>query len=86
MIQNNQGILHAFYYYTRYRDSFAAGPYRLAPALWCTLVACLVLLPVVGSAFVLGEVTYVFILCIAALGLMLLTGYTGQVSWGMPPS
>ena len=30
----------------------------------------------------LGELTYVFILCVASLGLMMLTGMTGQVSLG----
>lgn len=71
-----------FDYYTRYRDSFKLLAHTDSRLLYGALVACLVLLPVVGSAFVLGEVTYVFILCIAALGLMLLTGYTGQVSLG----
>ena len=30
----------------------------------------------------MGEISYVFIMCIASLGLMTLVGYTGQVSLG----
>lgn len=42
----------------------------------------LVLLPFAIPAYFTGEITFVFIMCIASLGLMILTGYTGQVSLG----
>ena len=36
------------------------------------------------SKYYVGEITYLFIMCIASLGLMVLVGYTGQVSLGSP--
>ena len=32
--------------------------------------------------YFVGEITYVFIMCVVSLGLMVLVGYTGQVSLG----
>jgi branched-chain amino acid transport system permease protein len=46
------------------------------------LLAVLLALPLVIDSFFLGEVTNVLIWAIAGLGLMLLTGQTGQVSLG----
>lgn len=46
------------------------------------LVALLLVLPWVMPKFYVGEVAYIFIMCIASLGLMTLTGFTGQVSLG----
>ena len=46
------------------------------------LLAALLLAPLVLDRFYLGELSFVFIYAIAGLGLMLLTGYTGQVSLG----
>jgi branched-chain amino acid transport system permease protein len=54
-------------------------PGRVAYAL---LVLLLLALPFVATRFVVGELSYLFIGAIASLGLMLLTGYTGQVSLG----
>ena len=71
-----------FNYYTRYRDSFKLLANTDEKLLYGALIAALLLLPAVASSFLLGEMAYVFILCIASLGLMLLTGYTGQVSLG----
>jgi branched-chain amino acid transport system permease protein len=71
-----------FDYHTRYRDSFKLFSHASERLLYGALIAALLLLPLMGSAFVLGELAYVFILCIASLGLMLLTGFTGQVSLG----
>ncbi|GGC78172.1 branched-chain amino acid ABC transporter permease [Chelatococcus reniformis] len=47
---------------------------------YLALLAVLCAAPLVLEQFWLGELSYVFILSIAAVGLMLLTGYTGQVS------
>ncbi|MBL8344936.1 MAG: branched-chain amino acid ABC transporter permease [Rubrivivax sp.] len=71
-----------FDYHTRYRDAqrLLAGPGgRWA---YAALAALLLALPFVATKFVLGEATYLLILAIASLGLMLLTGYSGQVSLG----
>lgn len=50
------------------------------------LIAALLLAPFVLEDFWLGEISYVFILSIVGIGLMLLTGYTGQGRSAMPPS
>lgn len=71
-----------FDYHTSYRQGMALlrGPRDWA--LYGGLLAALVVLPLVASNYWLGELAYVFILCIASLGLMVLTGFTGQVSLG----
>ncbi|WP_146347845.1 branched-chain amino acid ABC transporter permease [Phaeobacter marinintestinus] len=60
---------------------------RLFPDLWsfcvyAALIVIAVLLPFLMGEFYLGEVTNVLIWAIAGLGLMLLTGQTGQASLG----
>jgi branched-chain amino acid transport system permease protein len=71
-----------FDYQTRYRDGQRL--FRQAADWWSygLLFALLLAFPFFGSKFMLGELTYLMILAIASLGLMLLTGYTGQVSLG----
>ena len=49
---------------------------------YSVLVACLLLAPLVLGDFYVGELSYVFILAIAGVGLMLLIGFTGLVSLG----
>ena len=46
------------------------------------LVACLVVAPVVLAEFYVGELSQIFVLAIAGVGLMLLIGYTGLASLG----
>ena len=46
------------------------------------LLACLLVAPAILPKFYVGELTYIFIICLASLGLMVLVGYTGQVSLG----
>ncbi|GBU14700.1 branched-chain amino acid ABC transporter permease [Polaromonas sp.] len=71
-----------FDYHTRYRDSFALLRHTSDRVLYGILFAVLMLIPLFASSFVMGELAYVFILCIASLGLMVVTGFTGQVSLG----
>lgn len=71
-----------FDYHTRYRDGFALLRHTDQRVLYGLLLAALLLVPLFATPFLLGELAYVFILCIASLGLMVLTGYTGQVSLG----
>lgn len=71
-----------FNYHTRYRDGFALLRHADDRLAYGALLAALIALPWFGSPFLLGELAYVFILCVASLGLMVLTGYTGQVSLG----
>ncbi|MBX3453394.1 branched-chain amino acid ABC transporter permease [Ferrovibrio sp.] len=46
------------------------------------LILALLVAPSVLEDFYLGEISYVFVLSIIGIGLMLLTGFTGQVSLG----
>ena len=71
-----------FNYNTRHRDSFALLRHTDERIAYGLLVCVLLALPFFSTKFFLGELSYVFILCIASLGLMVLTGYTGQVSLG----
>ncbi|MET3918746.1 branched-chain amino acid transport system permease protein [Variovorax sp. OAS795] len=52
---------------------------RLAYGL---LAVALVAAPWVLPAYHIGEATFILIMCVASLGLMMLTGFTGQVSLG----
>lgn len=71
-----------FDYQTRYRDSFALLRHTDERVLYGLLMTALLCAPLVATPFLLGELTYVLILCMASLGLMTLTGFTGQVSLG----
>ena len=46
------------------------------------LVAAMIIMPFFIDDFYLGELSYVFILAIAGIGLMILSGYTGLASLG----
>ncbi|GIX15721.1 MAG: branched-chain amino acid ABC transporter permease [Paracoccaceae bacterium] len=71
-----------FDYLTSYRQDFALLRHPADRAAYGMLAAALLAAPMVVSAYGLGELSYVLILCIAAMGLMVLTGFTGQVSLG----
>ena len=71
-----------FDYHTAYgqdRELLRHAGERIAYGL---LVVALVVAPALLPRFYVGELTYLFIVCIASLGLMVLIGYTGQVSLG----
>ncbi|WP_417599433.1 branched-chain amino acid ABC transporter permease [Pararhodobacter oceanensis] len=71
-----------FDYHTRYRQGFALLRHRSDWLSYGLLAAALLALPMLASTYLVGELGYVFILCIASMGLMALTGFTGQVSLG----
>ena len=71
-----------FDYHTSYRQGMALLKSPLEWGLYGALLLALILLPFWASNYWLGEIAYVFILCIASLGLMLLIGFTGQISLG----
>lgn len=71
-----------FDYHTQYRQGFALLPHTSDRVLYGLLIALLLAVPFFASTYLLGELGYVLILCIAAMGLMVLTGFTGQVSLG----
>lgn len=71
-----------FDYHTRYRQGFALLRHRSDWVAYGLLAALLLAVPMVASTYLVGELGYVLILCIASMGLMVLTGFTGQVSLG----
>ena len=71
-----------FDYHTRYAQGFALLRHTRDKIGYGLLLAVLLAAPLVLSNYLLGEVANILILCIAAMGLMVLTGFTGQVSLG----
>jgi branched-chain amino acid transport system permease protein len=69
-------------YQTDYAQTRALVRTRTQRDLCIALAGALVLAPFVMPTFYVGEISFIFILCIASLGLMMLTGFTGQVSLG----
>lgn len=71
-----------FVFKTRYEQDIKLIKHRGQLFWHGLLLAGLVVAPFILSRFYIGEISFVFIYAIAGLGLMLLTGYTGQVSLG----
>ena len=71
-----------FPYHTRHAEARRLLPYPEGRIAYAILIAALLVVPFVLPRFWIGEISYVFILAIAALGLMVLKGFTGQVSLG----
>jgi branched-chain amino acid transport system permease protein len=71
-----------FPYDTSYRDPQRLLRYRGDWLAYGALAALLVAAPWLLPKYYVGELTYLFIMGIASLALMLLAGYTGQVSFG----
>ena len=67
---------------TSYNDDIRLFPDRWTLAVYAALLALAFVLPLLLDELYIGEVTNVLIWAIAGLGLMLLTGQTGQVSLG----
>lgn len=71
-----------FIFRTRYEQDINLFRHN-GDRFWYGLLMVLLLgAPLLLDEFYLGELTYVFILSVAGVGLMLLTGYTGLVSLG----
>jgi len=71
-----------FDYHTRYRQGFALLRHPSDWVFYGALLAVLAAVPFFASTYMVGELSYVLILCVASIGLMMLTGFTGQVSLG----
>jgi len=71
-----------FDYHTRYAQGFALLKHRSDWVAYALLLAGLLVVPLFGSTYLVGELGYVLILCVASMGLMALSGFTGQVSLG----
>jgi branched-chain amino acid transport system permease protein len=71
-----------FVFKTQYEQDIGLVKHR-GQLFWYGLLLLLLLVaPLFLDRFYLGEMSFVFIYAIAGLGLMLLTGFTGQVSLG----
>jgi branched-chain amino acid transport system permease protein len=77
-----QPYIMRFDYNTSYADRLKLLRYPEGKLAYAMLAVLLCIAPFVLPKFYVGELTYLFMLCIASLGLMLLTGFTGQVSLG----
>ncbi|HHX91047.1 MAG TPA: branched-chain amino acid ABC transporter permease [Paracoccus sp.] len=71
-----------FHFKTSYDHDIRLFPDWWTFSLYAALLLGMILLPLVADSFYLGEVTNVLIWAVAGLGLMMLTGQTGQVSLG----
>jgi branched-chain amino acid transport system permease protein len=71
-----------FNYDTGYGDGQRLLRYASDWIAWGALCAALIAAPFIVPRFMVGEIAYIYILCIGSLGLMVLKGYTGQVSLG----
>jgi branched-chain amino acid transport system permease protein len=71
-----------FAYETSYRDATRLLRGKTGRGSYAVLVAALVAAPFVLPGYYTDELTYLFIVSVASLGLMVLTGFTGQVSLG----
>lgn len=71
-----------FIFKTQYEQDSRVFKHRGQKFWYGLLVIGLLVAPLVLDRFYLGEMSFVFIYSIAGLGLMLLTGFTGQVSLG----
>ena len=69
-------------YDTSYRDGHSLLRYPGTRIVYGILMLALLVAPWILPRYFVGEVTYVFIMCVVSLGLMVLVGYTGQVSLG----
>ena len=71
-----------FVFKTHYRQDIKLIKHPLDVFWYGLLLLALCAVPFILSRFYVGELSFVFIYAIAGLGLMVLTGYTGQVSLG----
>lgn len=67
---------------TSYRDDLRLFPHRGAAAAYAALAVILIVLPHFVGDYLLSQATFVFVNGTVAVGLMLLIGYTGQISLG----
>jgi branched-chain amino acid transport system permease protein len=67
---------------TSYLDDIRLFKHSGYATWYGALAICLLAAPLVLGEFYIGELSQVFILAVAGIGLMLLTGYTGLVSLG----
>jgi branched-chain amino acid transport system permease protein len=67
---------------TKYQQDIRLFKYGSTLGWYLALVAGCLLMPLILDEYLLSQMTFICMYAIAAVGLMLLTGYTGQVSMG----
>lgn len=71
-----------FPYDTSYRDAQKLLRYGSDWLAYGVLAVLLIAAPWILPRYYVGEATFIFIMCVASLGLMVVTGFTGQISFG----
>lgn len=71
-----------FVFKKSYEQDLRYYQHREDVVVWVALLAFMLIAPTFLTNFYINEIAYFFVLAIAALGLMVLTGYAGQVSLG----
>ncbi len=71
-----------FVFKTRYDQDIALVRYRSDVVSYGLLLAALVAAPFLLSTYYVGEISFLFLLAIASVGLMILAGHAGLVSLG----
>ena len=71
-----------FLFKTDYEDDIKLFPHRGYVISYGVLLACLVVAPFVLSSYIVSQLVFVCIYATVGVGLMILTGFTGQASLG----
>lgn len=71
-----------FLFKTDYEDDIKLFPHRGYVISYGLLLACLVVAPFVLSSYIVSQLVFVCIYATVGVGLMILTGFTGQASLG----
>src|SRR5258708_16172447 len=73
-----------FMFKTDYEDDIRLFPHSGYIVSYGTLLALLVIAPFVLSSYIMSQLVFVCIYATVGVGLMILTGFTGQASLGHP--
>ncbi|MEJ2717229.1 MAG: branched-chain amino acid ABC transporter permease [Deltaproteobacteria bacterium] len=65
-----------------YREDIQLFKYRSTFFWYLALIAGLVAMPAISDEYILSQLGFICVYAVGAVGLMLLTGYTGQISLG----
>ena len=75
-----------FVFKTDYEDDIRLFPHSGYVVSYGVLLALLVIAPFVLSSYIVSQLVFVCIYATVGVGLMILTGFTGQASLATPPS
>ena len=71
-----------FIFKTKYDQDIRLFKHGGAVFWYALLIVALLSAPLVLDRYLMSQATFVFIYAVAGIGLMLLSGYTGQISLG----